>query len=224
MEESSEVLFSIFGLKVTSQVTTMWGIMLVLVVISVLATRNLKEKPGKLQNLMEMAVSALKNFFAGLMGEDKAVRYMPLMGTLFIFIICSNYVGILPAAGVVKGFTAPTSSLSTTAALGIIVFFSLHFIGVRTCGLKGYGKHFIKPVAFLLPFLIIDEIVRPVSLALRLYGNIFGEETVTEQLYELFPIGVPVVMMVLSLLFCAIQAVVFTMLTAIYIEEATEPV
>ena len=74
MEESSEVLFSIFGLKVTSQVTTMWGIMLVLVVISVLATRNLKEKPGKLQNLMEMAVSALKNFFAGLMGEDKAEK------------------------------------------------------------------------------------------------------------------------------------------------------
>ena len=76
----------------------------------------------------------------------------------------------------------------------------------------------------MLPFLILDEIVRPVSLALRLYGNIFGEETVTEQLYELFPIGVPIVMMVLSLLFCAIQAVVFTMLTAIYIEEATSEI
>ena len=184
----------------------------------------MKDKPGKLQNAMEMAVSGLKNFFSGLMGEKKAVKYLPLLATLFIFIVCSNYIGLLPGAGVVKGFAAPTSSLSTTAALGIIVFCSIHFLGVRACGFKGYAKHFIKPIAFMLPFLILDEIVRPVSLALRLYGNIFGEETVTEQLYELFPIGVPIVMMVLSLLFCAIQAVVFTMLTAIYIEEATSEI
>lgn len=219
--EESEALFSIFGWKVTSQVTTMWAIMLIVVVLSVLATRNLKERPGKLQNLMEMAVSALKNFYSGLMGERNAVRYMPLMGTLFIFIICGNYAGLIPGAGTIKGFAAPTSSLSTTAALGLVVFFSIHFLGIKSCGFKGYGKHFIKPVFFLLPFLVLDEIVRPVSLALRLYGNIFGEETVSEKLYELCPIGVPIVMMVLSLLFCAIQAVVFTMLTAIYIEEAT---
>ena len=222
--EESEALFTVLGVKVTSQVTTMWAIMAVLVIVSIIATRNMKDKPGKLQNAMEMAVSGLKNFFSGLMGEEKAVKYLPLLATLFIFIVCSNYIGLLPGAGVVKGFAAPTSSLSTTAALGIIVFCSIHFLGVRACGFKGYAKHFIKPIAFMLPFLILDEIVRPVSLALRLYGNIFGEETVTEQLYELFPIGVPIVMMVLSLLFCAIQAVVFTMLTAIYIEEATSEI
>ena len=222
--EESEALFTVLGVKVTSQVTTMWAIMAVLVIVSIIATRNMKDKPGKLQNAMEMAVSGLKNFFSGLMGEKKAVKYLPLLATLFIFIVCSNYIGLLPGAGVVKGFAAPTSSLSTTAALGIIVFCSIHFLGVRACGFKGYAKHFIKPIAFMLPFLILDEIVRPVSLALRLYGNIFGEETVTEQLYELFPIGVPIVMMVLSLLFCAIQAVVFTMLTAIYIEEATSEI
>ena len=219
--EETEALFTVFGVKITAHLTTVWALMLIIIVLSVIATRNMKDRPGKLQNLMEMAVSALKNFFAGLMGEEKAVRYMPLLGTLFVFIICSNYMGILPGAGVIKGFAAPTSSLSTTAALGIVVFFAIHILGVKACGFKGYGKHFIKPVAFMLPFLLLDEIVRPVSLALRLYGNIFGEETVSEQLYELFPIGVPIVMMVLSLLFCAIQAVVFTMLTAIYIEEAT---
>jgi len=222
--EESEALFSIFGLKVYPQVTTMWALMIILAVVSSLATRNMKEKPGKLQNVMEIAVSSLKNFFSGLMGEEKAVRYLPLLGTLFVFIICANYVGLIPGSGTIKGFSAPTSSLSTTAALGIIVFCAIHFLGVKTCGLKGYCTHFIKPIFFMLPFLLLDEIVRPISLALRLYGNIFGEETVTEKLYELCPIGVPIVMMVLSLLFCAIQAVVFTMLTAIYIEEATSEV
>ena len=74
----------------------------------------------------------------------------------------------------------------------------------------------------MLPLLILDEFIKPASLALRLFGNIFGEETVTEQLYEILPIGAPIIMMVLSLLFCAIQAVVFTMLTSIYLEEAVE--
>ena len=83
-------------------------------------------------------------------------------------------------------------------------------------------KRFITPVAVLLPLLALDEFIKPASLALRLFGNIFGEETVTEQLYELLPIGAPIIMMGLSILFCAIQAVVFTMLTSIYLDEATE--
>ena len=74
----------------------------------------------------------------------------------------------------------------------------------------------------MLPLLILDEFIKPASLALRLFGNVFGEETVTHQLYEIFPIGVPVVMMVLSLLFCALQAMVYTMLVSIYLDEATE--
>ena len=85
-----------------------------------------------------------------------------------------------------------------------------------------YFKHYVMPVFLMVPFMLLDEIVRPVSLALRLYGNIFGDESVTEQLYGIFPIGLPVIMMLLSLLFCTIQAVVYTMLTSIYIEEATE--
>ena len=77
-------------------------------------------------------------------------------------------------------------------------------------------------MCFMLPLLVLDEFIKPVSLALRLFGNVFGEETVTEQLYELLPIGAPIIMMALSLLFCAIQAVVFTMLTSIYLDELTE--
>ena len=77
-------------------------------------------------------------------------------------------------------------------------------------------------MCFMLPLLVLDEFIKPVSLALRLFGNVFGEETVTEQLYKLLPIGAPIIMMTLSLLFCAIQAVVFTMLTSIYLDELTE--
>jgi len=89
-------------------------------------------------------------------------------------------------------------------------------------GVGHFFKRFVTPIALMLPLFLLDEIIKPASLALRLFGNIFGEETVTEQLYHLLPIGAPVLMMALSLLFCAIQAVVFTMLTAIYLEEATE--
>ena len=88
--------------------------------------------------------------------------------------------------------------------------------------MKHYFKRFVTPAVFMLPILLLDEFIKPASLALRLFGNIFGEETVTEQLYELLPIGAPVLMMVLSLLFCAIQAVVFTMLTSIYLDAVTE--
>lgn len=221
MEETSQALFSIGPLKVTGEVTTMWGIMALLLVLSLIVTRRLKDRPGRLQNVLEMALEKLVGFFGGILGREKTLRYFPLLGTLFIFIILSNLIGILPGAGHIAGLRAPTSSLSVTAGLSAIVFFSLIVIGIRAHGVGGFLKHFLKPVFFMLPFLIIDELVRPVSLALRLFGNVFGEETVLEQLYHIFPIGVPLIMMVLSLLFSSIQAVVFTMLTAIYIEDAT---
>ena len=216
-----EVLFKILGLNVTAEVITMWVIIAAVTLLSAVGTRRLKDRPGRLQNALEMAVEKLTDFFAGILGRDRARRYLPLLGTMFIFIIVSNYSGLLPGAGVLKGFGPPTSSLSVTAGLAIVIFFATHFLGVRSHGAGGYLKHFVKPVFFMLPFLLIEEIVRPLSLSLRLFGNIYGEESVTHQLYELLPIGVPLVMMVLSLLFCTIQAVVFTMLSAIYIEGAT---
>lgn len=199
----------------------MWGIMLLLVIVSIAATRRLRETPGVLQTLLEMALGKLDDFFSGLMSREKSDRYYPFFATLFIFIIVCNFSGLLPGAGVLPGFKAPTSSLSVTAGLGITVFLAVIILGIRTLGVRRWLKHFIKPVVIMLPFIIVDELVRPVSLALRLYGNIFGEESVTEQLYALFPIGPPLIMMVMSLLFCTIQAVVFSMLAAIYIDEST---
>ena len=108
-----------------------------------------------------------------------------------------------------------------TLGLGICSFLFLQIAGLKH-SVKGYFKRFVSPMFFMLPLLLLDEFIKPASLALRLFGNVFGEETVTHELYGLLPIGVPVIMMALSLLFCAIQAVVFTMLVAIYLEEGIE--
>ena len=225
MEEAGNVIFSIGPLQVTSAVTTMWAIIFVLALVSFLATRNLKEVPGPLQSLAEIAVDKLRDYFGGLLGEKNTRKYFPVFATLFIFIIVCNYSGLLPGAGHVKGFALPTASLSVTAGLAIVAFFTTHVIGIRERGLKHYALSLAQPLylSFLiLPLNLIEQLVRPASLALRLYGNMYGEETVTENLYEIFPIGVPLIMNVLSLLFCLLQAMVFTMLLSIYVSEAVE--
>ena len=221
MGHESEILFKVFGLGVTAEVVTTWVIIGLVAVVSLIATHKMKERPGVFQNMVETGVEYLDNFFSGILGKVRGRRYLPFLGTLFVFIILSNYSGLIPGAGVFSAFKAPTSSLSVTAGLGIITFIALQYYTLRT-GVKHFFKRFVTPVAFMLPLFLLDEIIKPASLALRLFGNIFGEESVTEQLYELLPIGAPVLMMALSLLFCAIQAVVFTMLTSIYLDEATE--
>ncbi len=220
-EQGSNVLFHLFGLEVTSTVTTTWGIMALLVILSILATRNMKSVPRGLQNVMEAVLDGIENFFGSVMGKEKYKKYMPLIATLFIFILLSNYSGLLPEAGHIPGLAAPTSSLSVTAALAIVVFFATHIYGIRANGLGGYARHFIKPVAFLMPLLVLEEFIRPLSLSLRLYGNISGEEMVGRQIFELVPVLAPLPLYALSLLFGLLQAVVFTMLTAIYIDGAT---
>ena len=222
MGEKSEVILKLFGiLDVTGEVVTMWIILLVVALLSLLVKRNLKERPGKLQNMVETGVEYLDNFFAGILGKKKSRKYFTFLASLFIFIIFSNYSGLIPGVGLTDYVKAPTASLSVTAALGIMTFVFLQGSGMRH-NIKHYFKHFVSPIAFMLPLLILDEFIKPASLALRLYGNVFGEETVTEELYHILPIGAPIIMMVLSLLFCALQAMVFTMLVSIYLDEITE--
>lgn len=222
MGEGSKVIFSIFGiLDITGEVVTMWIILLLLTVLSLIIKHNLKERPGKFQNMIETGVEYLDNFFQGILGKQKARQYFTFLASLFIFIIIANYSGLFPGVGLTDYVKAPTASLSVTIGLGVLTFVFLQYAGLR-CGVKHYFKRFVSPMFFMLPLMVLDEFIKPASLALRLFGNIFGEETVTEELYHLVPIGVPVVMMVLSILFCALQALVFTMLTSIYLDEVTE--
>lgn len=222
MGEKSPVVISIFGvLDVTGEVIAMWIILAVVAIISLLVSRNLKERPGTFQNIVETGVEYLDNFFEGLLGRKKSRQYFTFLASLFIFIIFGNYSGLIPGVGLTDYVKAPTASLSVTLGLGIVTFLFLQIAGLR-CGVKHYFKRFVSPICVMLPLLILDEFIKPASLALRLFGNVFGEEMVMEELYHLLPIGVPLIMMVLSLLFCALQALVFTMLTSIYLDEATE--
>lgn len=222
MTEASEVVIPLFGfLDVTGEVITMWIIVAALGVFSVIFGRRLQERPGKLQNVLETGIEYLDGMFSENLGRERSRRNFCFLGSLFIFIIFGNYSGLFPGVGLTKYVKAPTSSLSVTAGLGIMTFLYLQYAAIRDRGLKGYLKHFLTPAAFMLPLLLLDEIIKPVSLALRLYGNIFGEESVTENLYEILPVGAPMIMMALSLLFCALQAIVFTTLTSIYLDEAT---
>ena len=222
MGEKSEVIIPLFGiLDVTGEVITMWIILAAVALISFFATRNLKERPGEFQNVVETGVEYLDNFFTGILGKHHARKYFYFLASLFVFIIISNYTGLIPGVGLTDYVKAPTASLSVTLALGICAFVFLQMAAL-TKGVKHFFKRFISPIAIMLPLLILDEFIKPASLALRLFGNIFGEESVTHQLYHILPIGVPVVMMALSCLFCAIQAVVFTMLVSINLEEAIE--
>ena len=204
--------------SITKPVITIWVITAVLTVLSIIATRHMKDVPGPVQNVAEAALEWLENFFGGVLGYGNMRRYFPIFATFFIFIIVSNYTGLLPTAG--EAFVIPTSVLSVTVALAIISFFTTHSIGIGRRGVGGYAKSFLKPFAFLLPLTLLDQVVRPFSLALRLYGNMFADEKVTSQLRSMFPVLLPLVMQVLSLLFCFIQAMVFTMLTSVYVHEA----
>ena len=219
MGEASEPIVKLFGvLDISAEVITMLVMIAAVAVISLIVTRNLKERPGKLQNMLEMAVEYLDGFFSDILGRKNARKYLWFLSSLFVFILLANYAGLIPGVGISPYFKAPTSSLSVTIGLSVCTFFFIQIAAFRA-GAKHYIMHFLTPI---VPLLLLDEIIKPASLSLRLFGNIFGEETVLENLYNLLPIGAPIIMMALSLIFCAIQAMVYTMLTASYLNEFIE--
>ena len=162
-------LFVIPGIP--DHVTYTWLVMLVLVGLSFAASRNLQMVPRGLQNFMEMVLEQFFTLLDDVIGAEGR-RYLPLIATLGLFILVSNLMGLLP------GLIAPTANLNTTAACALIVFFAYHWIGVRKQGVVGYLKHFCGPIPWLAPLMFIIEIfshfARPLSLALRLFGNMTG--------------------------------------------------
>ncbi len=217
---ATDALFSVGPLAVTEFTATSWGIMAVLTVGAFTATRNIQKNPTGYQNVVEFLIEGLYGFFEGMLGPQRIKRYFPLLCTFFLFILFSNYIGLLPMAG--SGlYIPPTATLSVTAALAAIAVLSVHVSGVMTNGLA-YFKHFVQPMPFMLPLNIVEEIVKPVSLAFRLYGNIFGHELVVHTLMGLSPWFVPVVIQMLGTLTGGIQAFVFTLLAATYLAGATE--
>jgi F-type H+-transporting ATPase subunit a len=134
-----------------------------------------------------------------------------LVGTLFLFILFLNLAWFIPE------MRPPTTDLSTTVAFAVVTIILVQLIGIKKNGLGGYIKHFFQPIPFLFPLMIIEELIKPVSLSLRLFANMFGEKMVVAALFLLFPLLLPTPMMVLGIIMGVIQALVFSLLTVVYI-------
>lgn len=200
---------------ISNMVVTQWAIMAVLIVIAVLVNRAvIHGRFTKLRGTLELLVDFLEGWYGSFIGSRQAARrFMPLLGSLFLFILVSNYSGIIPSAGYGWSIFAPTGRWGTTAALAIVVAVASQYVAAKEMGFGGWIKHLLH----LGPLSVLEEFVRPFSLSLRLFGNIFGEETLLAVIIFLVPYVAPLPIMGLSLLFGAIQAVVFTTLTSIYI-------
>ncbi|MDZ7691079.1 MAG: F0F1 ATP synthase subunit A [Balneolaceae bacterium] len=176
-------------------------------------------KPGssisRWQHLLEAAVTVIRDQIREASRQEPD-RYLPFIGALFLFIVFSNVMDVIP------GFSAPTSSLSTTAALAFLVFLAVPVFGVLRQGWKEYLRQYIKPTPFMLPFNIIGEISRTVALAIRLFGNIMSGSLIVAILLSLAPLFFPVVMQAFGLLIGVIQAYVFAILALVYIASGQQ--
>lgn len=169
--------------------------------------------------LFEIVVEALLGLMEGVLG-DKAVKYFPLIGALFIYIFTCNIIGLIP------GLAPPTENINTNAACAILVFLYYNYLGIREHGIKRYVKHLLGPVIWLGPLMLIIELishlVRPVSLSVRLFGNMTGDHMVLGVFTELTKLVIPVIFLGLGLFISLIQAFVFSLLSIVYIGLATE--
>jgi len=195
-----------------------WLIMVFLFALSFFAARAIQTVPSGMQNFMEVVISGIENMVVETMGE-KGRPYFPLVATIGIFVLVSNLIGLIP------GFFPPTANINTPAACALIVFFSTHIVGIKHHGIS-YIKHFCGPVIWLAPIMFFIEIIghlsRPLSLTLRLFGNMNGHELVLLIFFGLAPCLVPLPMMLMGVLVSFIQAFVFMLLTMIYIAGALE--
>ncbi|BCV23032.1 F0F1 ATP synthase subunit A [Moorella sp. Hama-1] len=203
-------IFHLGPIPIYSTVVNTWIIMVLLLAGIFLATRKISFIPRGVQHVLEM----LLEFFYGLLEEamgKEGRRYLPLVATLFVFILSLNLSWFIP------GMKPPTMDLSTTAAFAVTTIILVQLIGIRKLGLGGYIRHFFQPAPFLFPLNVIEELVKPVSLSLRLFGNLFGEEMVVTILFLMIPFLLPTPIMLLGVLMGTIQAFVFTLLTVTYI-------
>lgn len=210
MSIAAALLFSAGSLPISGTVLTTWGIMLFLLLASWISTRRLSLEPGPRQVALEGIVSAIQNTIGDVLPEH-SLRILPFVGTLWIFVVLANLAGLIP------GLHGPTDDLSTTAALALLVFLSVHWYGIRIHGLRQYLRHYMQPSPVLFPFHLIGEISRTVALAVRLFGNIFSLEMAALLVLLVAGFLVPVPVLLLHIVEALVQAYIFGMLALIYI-------
>jgi F-type H+-transporting ATPase subunit a len=205
-------------------VTFTWVVMAILVTFAFVVGRHLRAVPGPVQNFAEAVIELFHGLLDQMIGRHGR-QFLPLVGTAGLFILTSNLLPNIP------GFQPPTANWNTTVALALTVFVSYNYFGIRKHGLANYLKHFCGPIWWLAPIMfpieLIGHLARPVSLSVRLFGNIFGEESVVTILLGLIWLVMPYViwlgiMLPLGLLKAAVQTFVFVLLTMVYIAGAVE--
>jgi F-type H+-transporting ATPase subunit a len=198
------------GANISGTVITSWGLMIFLALASWLSARKLRESPGNYQVMLEGIVSAMEDAIEAVL-PGKCDLVFPFLATLWIFILAANLTGIVP------GLHSPTSDLSVTSSLAVVVFLSVHWFGIRAEGFKTYLKHYVSPSPILLPFHLISEVSRTLALAVRLFGNVMSLEIGYALVLLVAGFLVPIPLLMLHLVEAVIQAYLFGMLALIYI-------
>jgi len=203
-----QIIFYLFGIPVKSTIIATWVSMLIIIVV--VGLMNIF-KP----ELSEMVVEFLSNLISDIMNINNPEPYLPLIGSLAIFITVANSTGVLPF------LASPTSDINTPLALALVVFVAIYYYGIRSKGLVKFFKEFASPI-FLLPLEIVGQVSRTLSLTLRLFGNVLSGDLIVSILLSLIPLFVPLPLMGLSLLIGLLQASVFTALASVYVASSIE--
>lgn len=226
----SEDIPIIGGVPITETITTTWIIMAVLIIASIILTKNLNKIPKGAQNIIEMLVNVIYKLTEDTMGKDK-VSFAPYIGTLMLYLAIANLIGLL-------GVRPPTADLNMTLALALITFFMIHFNGIRKKGILGYLKGFTEPFILLTPINLIGEIATPISLSFRLFGNMVGGTIIMSLVYAMLAafttmliginipilqVGIPAVLHVYFDMFSGLlQTFIFAMLTMVFVSGAMD--
>lgn len=215
-ELNCESAFTIGGIGISESVAVTWIIMAVVLIASLLLTRNLKvENPGKRQLFLEHTVTWLQGIGEGILGPEGRM-YAPYLSTVLIYIGIANLIGIF-------GFKPPTKDMNVTAALALMSIVLIEFAGIHKKGAKRWLKSFAEPIALIAPINVLELVIKPLSLCMRLFGNVLGAFVIMKLIEHILPVGLPVVFSAYFDIFDGlIQAYVFVFLTGLFIKEAVE--
>jgi len=207
------ILFHIGPVPISKPVVTTWVIMAVIALVSWLGTRRASVEPSALQSTLEIIVETISDQISAIIQKD-TWPYLPLLGTLFLFLVVANLSAVLPDV------QPPTGHIETPAALAVIVFLSVHYFGIRKRGIGPYLRHYTQPSVLLTPLNVLSEITRTFSLMIRLFGNMMSHEFVLAIVVFLAGLLVPIPFMLLGIMIGIIQAYIFTVLAAVFIGAA----
>jgi F-type H+-transporting ATPase subunit a len=222
-----------FQVSLTDSLVTMVGLTILVLLLAILASRGRADVPGRLQNFLEWVYEQL-NAFGRSMGGIQALPYVPIFGAFFVLILVFNWSGLVPPVGLLRGLRAPTSDLNVTIGLALVAFIAFELEGFRRLGIREYVRKFLPVYEFKSGFTagliamfvgiteLFLEFIKPVTLSMRLFGNIFGGEVAIGVVTGLFIAILPVALYGLEIMLSFVQALIFSTLTLMFILLAIE--